>query len=95
MNRQRFPSGAGIALLLLRMESLWRDSNLLTLKAALMEERELILKGIIEKLTSYAQGREVTRADREHVDAVLESIDEENDSLRAAIHAIGATPHSV
>ena len=40
MNRQRFPSGAGIALLLTRMESLRRVSNLLTLKAALMEDGE-------------------------------------------------------
>ena len=92
MNRQRFPSGAGIALLLPRMESLWQDSNLLTLKAALMEDRERILKGIIEKLISYAHGREVTRADREHVDSVFESIAEENYSLRAAVHAIVAHP---
>ncbi|MEL6106613.1 MAG: DUF1592 domain-containing protein [Planctomycetota bacterium] len=63
-----------------------------TLKAALMEDRERILKGIIEKLISYAHGREVSLADRAQVDAVFESIAEEEFSLRAAIHAIVAHP---
>ena len=49
-----------------------------------------LLKGIIEKLISYAHGREVTLADRGHVDAVFESIAEEDFSLRATIHAIVA-----
>lgn len=66
--------------------------DMLTLKAALMEDRELIFKGIIEKLISYAHGREVTLADREQVDAVFESIVEQDYSLRAAIHAIVAHP---
>ena len=66
--------------------------DMLTLKAALMEDKERILKGIIEKLISYAHGREVTLADRGHVDAVFESIAEEDFSLRAAIHAIVAHP---
>ncbi len=66
--------------------------DLPTLKAALMADRERILKGIIGKLISYAHGREVTRADRPHVDAVFESIAQENSSLRAAIHAIVAHP---
>ncbi len=63
-----------------------------TLKAALMEDRHRILKGIIEKLISYAHGREVSLADRGQVDAVFASIAEEEFSLRAAIHAIVAHP---
>ena len=66
--------------------------DMLTLKAALMEDKQRILKGIIEKLISYAHGRQVTRADREHVNAIHESIAEEDFSLRAAIHAIIAHP---
>ncbi len=66
--------------------------DLPTLKAALMADKEHILKGIIGKLISYAHGREVTRADRPYVDAVFESIAQEDFSLRAAIHAIVAHP---
>lgn len=66
--------------------------DMLTLKAALMEDKERILKGIIEKLISYAHGREVTRIDRPYVDSVFKSISEEKSSLRAAIHAIVAHP---
>ena len=66
--------------------------DLPTLKAALMADKESILKGIIGKFISYAHGREITRADRPHVDAVYESIAEEDFSLRAAIHAIVAHP---
>lgn len=66
--------------------------DLPTLKAALMADKERILKGIIGKLISYAHGREVTRSDRPHVDAVFESIAQKDYSLRAAIHAIVAHP---
>ena len=66
--------------------------DLPTLKAALMADKKRIFKGIIGKLISYAHGREVTRADRPHVDAVYESTAQENFSLRAAIHAIVAHP---
>ncbi|MDV6032367.1 MAG: DUF1592 domain-containing protein [Phycisphaera sp. RhM] len=66
--------------------------DLPTLKAALMADKHRILKGIIGKLISYAHGREVTRADRPHVNAVFESIAEQEFSLRAAIHAIVAHP---
>ena len=66
--------------------------DMLTLKAALMADKERIFKGIIEKLISYAHGRDVTLADRQHVDAVFDSIAEEDFSLRAAIHAIVAHP---
>ena len=65
---------------------------MLTLKTALMEDRERIIKGIIGKIVSYAHGREVTRADRPHIDAIYDSIAQENFSLRAAIHAIVAHP---
>jgi len=66
--------------------------DLPTLKAALMADKERILKGIIGKLISYAHGREVTRGDRPHISEVFESIVQEDFSLRAAIHAIVAHP---
>ena len=66
--------------------------DLPTLKAALMADKELILKGIIGKLVSYAHGREITRADRSHIEAILASIVKQDYSLRAAIHAIVAHP---
>ncbi len=66
--------------------------DLPTLKAVLMADKERILKGIIGKLISYAHGREVTRADRPYIDAVFKSAAKQNDSLRAAIHAIVAHP---
>jgi len=66
--------------------------DLPTLKAALMADKERILKGILGKLVSYAHGREVTRADRPHLDAIFESIAPKDFSLRAAIHAIVAHP---
>jgi hypothetical protein len=62
--------------------------DLPTLKAALMADKERILKGIIGKLISYAHGREVTRADRPYIDSVLQAAQKQNHSLRAAIHAI-------
>ena len=66
--------------------------DLPTLKEALMADKEQILKGIIGKLISYAHGREVTRADRPYIDAVFQSTQKQNHSLRAAIHAIVAHP---
>jgi len=66
--------------------------DLPTLKAALMADKERILKGIIGKLISYAHGREVTRADRPHIDEVFKLIAQDDFSLRAAIHAIVAHP---
>ena len=66
--------------------------DLPTLKAALMADKELIVKGIIGKLISYAHGREFTLADRPHVEAVYQSITRNNFSLRAAIHAIVVHP---
>ena len=66
--------------------------DLPTLKAALLADKEKIFKGIIGKLVSYAHGRDVTRADRPHIDAIFSSIAQEDFSLRAAIHAIVAHP---
>ena len=66
--------------------------DLPTLKAALMADKDQIIKGIIGKLISYAHGREVARADRPHVDAIFESIGQKNYSLRGAIHAIVVHP---
>ena len=66
--------------------------DMVTLKAALMDDKQQIVKGIIEKLISYARGREITLADRPHVDEVYDSIVEQEFSLRAAVHAIVAHP---
>jgi hypothetical protein len=66
--------------------------DLPTLKAALMADKERIIKGIIGKLISYAHGREVTRADRPYIDAVFQTAQKQNHSLRATIHAIVAHP---
>ena len=66
--------------------------DLPSLKTALMADKERIIKGILSKLFSYAHGREVTLADRSHLDAIYESIAQENFSLRAAIHAIVDDP---
>jgi len=66
--------------------------DLPTLKAALMADKELILKGIIGKLISYAHGREVTLADRPYIDAVYQVSKSHKYSLRAAIEAIVAHP---
>jgi len=66
--------------------------DLPTLKAALMADKEHILKGIIGKLISYAHGREVTLADGPYIDAIYEASKSHNYSLRAAILAIVAHP---
>ena len=66
--------------------------DLPTLKAALIADKELILKGIIGKLISYAHGREVTLADRPYIDAVYQVSKSHKYSLRAAIKAIVAHP---
>lgn len=66
--------------------------DLPTLKAALMADKERILKGIIGKLVSYAHGHETTRADRPYIDAVYQASKAHNYSLRSAIHAIVAHP---
>ena len=66
--------------------------DLPTLKAALMADKERILKGIIGKLISYAHGREVTLADGPYIDAIYEASKSHNYSLRAAIEAIVAHP---
>ena len=67
-------------------------SDLATLKVALMEDKERILKGIIGKIISYAHGRELTVADRPYVDAVYEGAKSRDFSLRAAIEAIVSHP---
>ena len=66
--------------------------DLPTLKAALMADKERIIKGIIGKLFSYAHGREVTLADRPYINAVLQATQKQDHSLRSAIHAIVAHP---
>ncbi len=66
--------------------------DLPTLKAALMADKEPILKGIIGKLISYSHGREITRSDRPHIDAIFKTISQDSFSLRATIHAIVAHP---
>jgi len=64
--------------------------DLPTLKAALMTDKEQILKGIIGKLISYAHGREVTRADEPYIDAVYQAAAKQDFSLRAAVVALVA-----
>ena len=66
--------------------------DLPTLKAALMADKEQILKGIIGKLIGYAHGREVTRADEPYIDAVYQATAKQDFSLRAAVLAIVAHP---
>jgi hypothetical protein len=66
--------------------------DLPTLKAALMADKERILKGIIGKLISYAHGREVSLADRPYIDAVYQASKSRDYSLRTAIETIVAHP---
>ena len=66
--------------------------DLPTLKAALMADKERLLKGIIGKLASYALGRDTTLADRPYIDAVYQASEARGYSLRAAIAAIVAHP---
>ena len=66
--------------------------DLPTLKAALMADKERILKGIIGKLISYAHGRETTHADGAYIDAIYDTCKTHGYSLRAAVSAIVAHP---
>ena len=66
--------------------------DLPTLKAALMADKERLLKGIIGKLASYALGRDTTLADRPYIDTVYQASKARGYSLRAAIEAIVAHP---
>jgi hypothetical protein len=66
--------------------------DLPTLKAALMADKERLLKGIIGKLASYALGRETTLADRSFIDSVYQASGDRAYSLCAAIEAIVAHP---
>ncbi|MEM7143509.1 MAG: DUF1592 domain-containing protein [Verrucomicrobiota bacterium] len=66
--------------------------DLPTLKAALMADKERILRGIIGKLIGYGLGRDTTLADRPYIDAVYRASEARNYSLRAAIEAIVAHP---
>jgi hypothetical protein len=63
-------------------------SSMSELKDALMEDRERVLRGIVAKLASYALGREIGVRDEVMIDEIRQRIAGENDSLRAAIHAI-------
>ena len=66
--------------------------DLPTLKAALMADKERLLKGIIGKLASYALGRDTTLADRSYIDSVYQASRTRDYSLRAAIEAIVEHP---
>ena len=63
-------------------------SSMTDLKAVLMEDREIVLKGIVSKLASYAIGREIGVQDEDMVDEIYNRIAEQDYSLRAAIHEI-------
>ena len=66
--------------------------DLPTLKAALMADKERLLKGIIGKLASYALGRDTSQADRPYIDSVYQASEARDYSLRATIEAIVAHP---
>ena len=59
-----------------------------SLKAAMLEDKEKILKGILAKLISYGIGRDTTIADRPYIDEVYHKIQPQDYSLRAAIQEI-------
>ena len=58
------------------------------LKSVMMEDREQIIKAILAKLASYALGREIGIRDEAMVDELYHRVAKDDDSLRAAIHAI-------
>ncbi|MCA9227878.1 MAG: DUF1592 domain-containing protein, partial [Planctomycetales bacterium] len=62
------------------------------LKSLLMEDREIVLKGILSKLASYALGRELGTGDDGMIEEIYDRISQHDYSLRAAIHAIVAHP---
>ena len=68
--------------------------DLPTLKAALMADKERILKGMLEKLISYAHGREITRTYCLHVDEVFSSMAEASLCVLPSTRS-WPTPHSV
>lgn len=63
-----------------------------SLKRAMLEDRERIVKSIIGKLVSYGVGREITVLDRTYIDEVYSQIGPRDHSLRAAIKAIVTHP---
>ena len=67
-------------------------NSMTSLKKAMMQDEEKIVKGIIGKLISYAIGREMTVGDRSYIDDVYDLITPHDHSLRAAIHAMVAHP---
>ncbi|MDF1756457.1 MAG: DUF1592 domain-containing protein, partial [Verrucomicrobiales bacterium] len=66
--------------------------DMTSLKSAMMEDRELIIKGILGKLFSYGLGRETTVLDRDTIDEIYRQIEPHNYSLRAGIKAIVSHP---
>ncbi len=67
-------------------------NSMTSLKEAMKQDKEKILKGIIGKLISYAIGQEVTVGDRPYIDDVYELITPHDHSLRAAIHSMITHP---
>ena len=63
-------------------------SDMKSLKAVMLEDKERILKGILAKLISYGLGRETTIADRPYINEVYARIQPQDYSLRAAIREI-------
>ncbi|MCM8530740.1 MAG: DUF1592 domain-containing protein [Lentisphaeraceae bacterium] len=63
-------------------------NNLSTLKKALLEDKEKIIKGIIGKLITYSTGRPVSLQERPYIDDVYEQVSTKNHSLKEAIFAI-------
>jgi hypothetical protein len=66
--------------------------DLPSLKKVLLQDQEIIRKGILGKLIAYGIGRELTVLDRPYVKAVHDRITSRDHSLRAAIQAIVGHP---
>lgn len=65
-----------------------KANSLKTLKAAMLKDKEKIIKGIISKLISYATGNKTAVSDRPFIDDVYRETAGENFSLKAAVLAI-------
>ena len=62
-----------------------KASDLKSLKAAIMQDREKVIKGIIGKLISYSTGKESSFSDRPYIEEVYTKISKKDFSLREAV----------
>lgn len=61
-------------------------------KKLLVQNRDELAKAFARKLLSYATGANTTLADRESLDAVIDSTKQNNFGVRSIVHAIVDTP---